>query len=115
VPIKPGLYEQLVTMALQQELSQLDNRYQRILSPMDPGESHAVLARHMEIYLSGLMSRIKGESKLTKQISLCNELISTAWNAIEKNLDCHDRWSGVECKDLPVWDRTSLGKNKLHL
>lgn len=39
MPIKPGLYEQLVTDALQQELEQLDSRFEITRSKLDSGES----------------------------------------------------------------------------
>ncbi|MCF8055942.1 MAG: DUF3427 domain-containing protein [Desulfocapsa sp.] len=85
MPIKPGLYEQLVTDALKQELNQLDSRFKITLSKLDSGESHFVLAQHMEKYLSRLLTRITGKDKLFKQIDICNNLIAVAFNAIEKN------------------------------
>jgi len=89
MPIKPGLYEQLVTDALKQELNQLDSRFEITLSKLDSGESHFVLAQHMEKYLSRLLTRITGKDKLLKQIDICNNLIAVASNAIEKNQNCH--------------------------
>lgn len=89
MPIKPGLYEQLVTDALKQELNQLDSRFEITLSKLDSGESHFVLAQHMEKYLSCLLTRITGKDKLLKQIDICNNLIAVASNAIEKNENCH--------------------------
>ena len=50
--IQPGLYEQLITQALKKEPGNLDNGLKSITSPVDPGESHIILAQHMEQYLS---------------------------------------------------------------
>jgi len=68
--IQPGLYEQLITQALKKELGKLDNGLKSITSQVDPGESHGILARHMEHYLSRVLARVKGGDKLTKQIAL---------------------------------------------
>ncbi len=87
--IQPGLYEQLITQALKKELGDLNNGLKSITSPVDSGESHDILARHMEQYLSRILARVKGGDKLTKQIAVCNELISTAWDFIEKDQNGH--------------------------
>ncbi len=39
----------------------------------------------MEQYLAGILARVKGRDKLVKQIAVCNELILSACNSIEKD------------------------------
>ncbi|WP_300459472.1 DEAD/DEAH box helicase family protein [Desulfobacula sp.] len=87
--IQPGLYEQLITQALKQELDKLDNGLQSITTRVDTEESHGILARYMEHYLAGILARVKGRDKLAKQITVCNKLISSACKSIEKDQDGH--------------------------
>ena len=84
--IQPGLYEQLITQALKQELDKLDNGLKSITTRVDTEESHGILARYMELYLAGTLARVKGRDKLAKQITVCNELISSACKSIEKDM-----------------------------
>ncbi len=86
---QPGLYEQLITQALKQELAKLDNGLKSITTHVDTEESHGILARHMEQYLAGILARVKGSNKLSKQIAVCNELISSASKSIEKDPNGH--------------------------
>jgi hypothetical protein len=87
--IQPGLYEQLITQALKQELDKLDKGLKSITTRVDTEESHGILARYMEQYLAGILARVKGRDKLVKQIAVCNELIFSACNAIEKDQEGH--------------------------
>jgi superfamily II DNA or RNA helicase/HKD family nuclease len=87
--IQPGLYEQLITQALKQELDKLDKGLKSITTRLDTEESHGILARYMEQYLAGILARVKGRDKLVKQIAVCNELIFSACNAIEKDQEGH--------------------------
>lgn len=87
--IQPGLYEQLITQALKQELDKLDRGLKSITTRVDSEESHGILARYMERYLSCVLARVKGRDKLVKQIAVCNELISLACNSIEKDQEGH--------------------------
>ncbi len=82
--IKPGLYEQLITDALQQELGQLDPRLEITRSKLDAGESHFILAQYLGQNISHLLSRITGTDKLQKQIEVCNKLISLASKTVEQ-------------------------------
>ena len=102
--IQPGLYEQLITQALKQELDKLDKELKSITDRVDPEESHGVLARYMEHYLAGILARVKGRDKLVKQIALCNELILSACNAIEKDQAGHELIDLAGRRLLQVFD-----------
>ena len=86
--IKPGLYEQLITEALQQDLVQLDSRLAITRSKLDPEESHFVLAQYLGQNLSHLLSKITGKDKLQKQIEVCNKLIALASTATDQTQEC---------------------------
>ncbi|BCO09894.1 restriction endonuclease [Desulfolithobacter dissulfuricans] len=85
--IKPGLYEQLITEALQEELDQLHSRFEIIQSRIDAGESHSVLAQFMEKFLESLLSQAKGPNKINAQIEICNKLIRLAARELENISD----------------------------
>ncbi|MBL4903064.1 MAG: hypothetical protein JKY62_10475 [Desulfocapsa sp.] len=87
MPIKPGLYEQIVTDALRQELDQLDQRLEVTRSPIDCGESHSVLAQYLGKELSHLFSGMTGEDTLQRQVAICNQLLSMAAQVIPRNQD----------------------------
>jgi superfamily II DNA or RNA helicase len=82
MPIKPGLYEQLITAVLQQELDLLDPRLEITRSKLDAGESHFILGQYLGKNFSQLLSQITGPDKLQKQIGICNKLISLASQTI---------------------------------
>ena len=85
MPIKPGLYEQLITNFLQEELENVDPRFEITRSKLDPGESHCILSQYMEKYLSSILNRVVGENKLNTQIEICNKIISLVSGEIEHN------------------------------
>ena len=102
--IQPGLYEQLIAQALKQELDKLDNGLKSITTRVDTEESHGILARYMEHYLVGILARVKGRDKLVKQITVCNELISSACKSIEKDQNGHGQIDLVGRRLLQVLD-----------
>jgi superfamily II DNA or RNA helicase/HKD family nuclease len=102
--IKPGLYEQLITDALQQELGQLDSRLEITRSKLDAGESHFILAQYLGQNISHLLARITGTDKLQKQIEVCNKLISLASKTIEQDQKCTTQIDQTGDRLLQVYD-----------
>ena len=76
MPLSLGLYEQVVTDSLKNELESLDSHLHVVLSQLDPNESHFVLAQYVGRHLAHLLSTVKGQDKLQKQIAACNKLIA---------------------------------------
>src|SRR5690349_13842211 len=45
-------------------------------APLDDGESHTVLARHLAALLVRALAGIKGPSRLARQIDVCNRVVA---------------------------------------
>jgi superfamily II DNA or RNA helicase len=84
MPIERGLYEQIVTTQLIEELEQISPNLKAILSKIDAGESHSILAQYLGQYFAHLFTQIGDEDKLKKQISICNQIIENASVGVEK-------------------------------
>ena len=55
-----GLYEDLVTLALQRDLDKLSDPRLYSLAPIDPEEAHSALAQFLEHVLAGCLSSFRG-------------------------------------------------------
>ncbi len=71
----PGLYEQVIT-------DELASRLQLVTAPLrvfdeeiDSGESHSVLAQHLERTLEAALSRFPDPERSSEQVKLCNVLL----------------------------------------
>lgn len=73
--LKPGLYEQVVTEALRKSISELKPALVKA-ERLDEGESHDVLAEHLQRYLSWVLKGISGPDRLQRQVEVCNRIIS---------------------------------------
>jgi hypothetical protein len=62
--IQPGLYEQLITQALKKELGSLDNGLKSITSPVDPEESHDILASTSPVSWQGSKAVTSSQNRL---------------------------------------------------
>jgi superfamily II DNA or RNA helicase len=73
--LPPGIYERLVTDELSGQLSELDavlvNR-----APLDPGDAHEVLTRHLAGLASRVLRSIPGEdgAALVRQVEMANRM-----------------------------------------
>ena len=85
--IKPGLYEQLVTERLLQEIDRLEPPLKAVCDKLDPEESPFVMGQYLGQSISHLLTKIKGNSKQKKQIDLCNRIFSLVHDVLEQNVD----------------------------
>jgi superfamily II DNA or RNA helicase len=83
MPLPLGLYEQVISKALKNELELLDPRLQVELAQLDPGDSHFILAQYVGRHLAYLLGKVSGRDKLQKQISVCNQLIADVSESFE--------------------------------
>ncbi|MCC6485749.1 MAG: DUF3427 domain-containing protein [Armatimonadetes bacterium] len=77
MPLKEGLYEQVVTLALAGELEALNPLLEAQCMELEVGDSHQVLAQHLK-HAIGQALQIAAEGagkKLDAQIALCNQII----------------------------------------
>lgn len=73
--MRPGLYEQLVTKALEQDLSQLADPRLFFLESVDPEDSHAAIAQFLEHVLVGCLAAFRGEEATEKQTRLADRIV----------------------------------------
>jgi HKD family nuclease len=74
--MKPGLYEQLVTLALKQELDRLSDPRLHSLAPVDPEESHSVIAQFIEHSLATCLAMYRGSDAADNQKRLVDRILA---------------------------------------
>jgi superfamily II DNA or RNA helicase/HKD family nuclease len=74
--LNPGVYEQLVTVALRQELDRLDPRLVALLGKVDPDETHSALAQFLEQQLAQSLSLVRGADAADRQKRLVDRVIA---------------------------------------
>jgi superfamily II DNA or RNA helicase/HKD family nuclease len=75
--VYPGLYEHLVTLAIQQDLDKLADPRLYSLGPIDPEEAHSALAQFLEHILAGCLASFRGGEASDRQKRLVDRIIGT--------------------------------------
>ena len=75
--MQPGLYEKILTLALQQDLDRLPDPRLFTLAPVDPEESHSTIAQFLEHVLANSLASFRGQEVADKQKRLVDRLIAT--------------------------------------
>ncbi len=75
MPLRPGLYDQPVTVGLDRELRALPDELKQ-LEGADTAETPAVFARLLGERLTRVLESVKGEEKLRAQVALINDLFA---------------------------------------
>jgi superfamily II DNA or RNA helicase len=75
--VQPGLYEQLLTLALQQDLDRLADPRLYTLAPVDAEESHSVISQFLEHFLATCLSIYRGSEAAEKQRRLVDGIVAT--------------------------------------
>ena len=89
--MQPGLYEQLVTLALNQELDELADSRLFAIAPIDPEDSHAAIAQFLEHVLSTCLATYRGKTSAEKQKRLADRIIATL--VAELGEDWAEQWT----------------------
>ncbi len=78
--LKSGLYEQIITERLHHLLAALPPSQQQNSAPIEAGEAHERLARHLYSVLRDTLRGLSGEEKekLEAQLALCNAILAFA-------------------------------------
>jgi superfamily II DNA or RNA helicase/HKD family nuclease len=74
--LKPGVYEQLATVALREELDRLDPRLSALLGPVDPEDAHAAIAQFLERLLAQTLSQVRGADAADRQRRLVDRVVA---------------------------------------
>jgi len=75
--VRSGLYEQLLTLTLQQELDRLADPRLYSLSPVDPDDAHSVIAQYLEHLLASCLASFRGTEAVERQKRLVDRIIET--------------------------------------
>ncbi len=74
--LKPGLYDQLIDIALQQQLSAEGETTNPRTDGLAPDDSHTMLTRHLASIISIFLKELgTKDTRLTDQVALCNALL----------------------------------------
>lgn len=74
---KPGLYEQLLTLALQGELEALTDPRLYSVAPVDAEDSHTVIAQFLEHLLANGLATFRGGDAAERQQRLVERVVAT--------------------------------------
>lgn len=81
-----GLYEQLLTLALQQDLDRLTDPRLYTLAPVDPEDSHAAIAQFLEHVLANCLARYRGAEAAERQKRLVDRIVGTLTEELGQDL-----------------------------
>ncbi|HKV42077.1 MAG TPA: DUF3427 domain-containing protein [Blastocatellia bacterium] len=80
--MKPGLYEQLLTLGLEQALSRLSDPRLYTVVPADPDDAHWAVAQYIEHLLASSLTAFRGVEGADRQMRLANRIIQTLINEL---------------------------------
>ncbi|MFN9604799.1 MAG: DEAD/DEAH box helicase family protein, partial [Planctomycetota bacterium] len=72
----PGLYEQLLTHALQAEIAKLGDPRLAQIAPIDADESHSIVAQYLERLIASSLAQYRGADAAEKQRALVDRILS---------------------------------------
>jgi len=75
--VKPGLYDHILTKSIEVQITQLGDPRLATLAPIDPEESHAVLAQYLERLIASSLALYRGSDAADKQQQLVERIIQT--------------------------------------
>ncbi len=73
--MKPGLYEQLLTLALQEELETMGDPRLYALAPVDAEDAHAVISQFLEHILANGLATLRGGEAAGRQQRLVERIV----------------------------------------
>ena len=110
--LPPGLYDELVTLALQRRLDDPDLQVER--APLSADTSSEALARHIFRFASAVLSSVKGREpeKIARQIALTNQLLD-GLAGLDGTVDPEDRVTAERLLQVLRRDQVRLGAGEL--
>jgi superfamily II DNA or RNA helicase len=86
--LPPGLYDHLLTQALETRIKTLPNIIGSQVGSVDPGDAHSAVAQYFEHLIASSLSTVRGEHRAEKQHRLVSRLLETL------NEELGTDWSG---------------------
>ena len=82
--LSPGLYEQVINIALNRELSEISEA-RKSVAPIDKAEASKVLAQYLaDVVQKGMENVIDNGGDISKQIGLANKIVNLIQNILGK-------------------------------
>ena len=121
-----GLYEHVLTNALAADLSALDAARTATIIPLDPADSHAVLARHLSAEVERALAALPSADRSAAQVTIINRLLgelrtltapadsSTETDVAPSGSELHSihRSAPLERPQTPLASSTLLTRNR---
>lgn len=85
-----GLYDLLVTQALEQELAQLGQHRRADTEPLAPADSYLLLGRHVAGVIRNALRGMPDEDRVHRQAQISNEILRALADALPSQLATHD-------------------------
>jgi hypothetical protein len=83
--LPPGLYEHLLTLALQEDLEQQADPRLYAVAPVDAEDSHTVIAQFLEHVLSNCLATFRGAEATDRQKRLVNRILAMLSEELEQH------------------------------
>lgn len=74
--MKPGLYEQLITLALQGDLEAISDPRLYSVAPVDSEDAHTVIAQFLEHMLANALAAFRGGEAADRQNRLVGRIVA---------------------------------------
>jgi len=85
-----GLYDQLITQAVERELTELDPSRRAAVEQLDGADAYVPLARHIAAIVREALRGVPAEERPARQAEVCNEIVRTLAGALPRAVDDDD-------------------------
>ena len=81
-----GLYDLLITQAIQQEIARFGQHRRADVEPLEPADSHLLLARHIAAVVRNALRGIPEDERVARQTQITNELLQAMATALPREV-----------------------------
>lgn len=85
-----GLYDLLVTQAIEQELAKLGTDRRADVEPVEPSDSHLLLARYVAGIVREALRGVPEEERAERQAQICNEVLRVVASTLPDEVNAAD-------------------------
>ncbi|HUP49157.1 MAG TPA: DUF3427 domain-containing protein [Thermoanaerobaculia bacterium] len=85
-----GLYDLLVTQAIERELSRLGSGRRADTEPLEPADSHLLLSRYIATVVREALRGVPEEERASRQTQICNEIIRAVASSLPEEIAAGD-------------------------
>ena len=85
-----GLYDLLFTQAIEKEIAQLGSDRRADIEPLEPADSHLLLARHIAGIVRETLRGVAEEERAARQTEICNEVLRSVARSLPDRIEADD-------------------------